>query len=80
MVAEEKSWLGYHIGWMRKVLRVKATSHPSVDVPYAQHVVIAATSQLLSIRTPLQTANFLSMILVGAHKTVSKSNVVSMNH
>jgi hypothetical protein len=59
-----------------------SSSHPAIDVPNAQEIVVAAACQLVSIRAPFQSAHFLSMILIGADQALRDggcSDIISVN-
>ena len=53
-----------------------AAPRTSPYVPDAKHVVVAAAGQLLSVRAPPETADLLSVVLVGAHEPRGSAHVV----
>ena len=53
-----------------------AASHPRVNVPNAEQVVIATACQLLSVWTPLESTDLLSVVLEGTHEATRSSYVV----
>jgi hypothetical protein len=62
-------------------LRLNPASHPRVDVPDAQKVVVAATGELLAVGTPFQATDFLTVALEGRHdaRGRGRSDVVIMD-
>ena len=80
MIGEAKLWLrdnGSHI-----IHGVHAiTSHPCINIPNAEQIIIPATGQLLSIGAPLKTAHLLSVSLICANDTLigRDADVIIMN-
>ena len=79
MVSEAIPWLWHDIRLTWKILY--PSSHATVNVPNAEHIIISPARQLLTIRTPLESANLLPMRWESADNTLISrcSNVIIMD-
>lgn len=55
---------------------LRGSSEPVVDVPDAEHVVVAATRQLLAVGAPLEAAHFLSVLPEDREQALRHTHVV----
>jgi len=79
MVSKAIPWL--RDNWSHLIVAEDSTPHSWVNIPNTEKIIVPSASQLLAIRTPLKSANFLPMALICAHDALTcwYSDIIVVN-